>query len=552
MNETSRTLTFVAVAAIAAVVAIEPWQPRRATQVPTEQGMKLFADFKDPLQAKSLEVVEYDESTASVKPFRVSQIGGLWSIPSHENYPADAKDHMAKAAANLIGLEVLGVASKQPNAQETFGVVDPTAVKSAGETGVGTRITLKAADGKPLADLIVGKAVKERPGQHYVRQPGKDAIYVVSFKPDEFTTKFDDWIEEDLLKLNTWDIRNVDLKDYSIQQGLTADGRIGLGQDYRSDIKLSFDDKVTESGGWKLLRLTTFDNEGKPVESKLGPNEELNTEKLNAMKSALDDLKIVDVERKPDGLSGDLRVTEQFVKNTEALASLQSKGFYPHRTDAGIEILCSEGEAVVGLNDGVQYLLRFGGIASIGDEKEKPKDGKGKAGESKSSGVNRFLFVMARFNKDALEKPKLDTLPDETAGAAKDEAEGAKENNESADSKSDKASTAKSDAKQDKAKSGAAKPAPDAKAKKELEEKRKTVERENQKKLDEFNDKVKKGEQHVKELNDRFADWYYVISDEVYQKIHLGRDDIIKKKEVAAGKGDNAADLKALEGGLPK
>ncbi|HID33565.1 MAG TPA: pyridoxal-phosphate dependent enzyme, partial [Anaerolineae bacterium] len=28
----------------------------------------------------------------------------------------------------------------------------------------------------------------------------------------------------------------------------------------------------------------------------------------------------------------------------------------------------------------------------------------------------------------------------------------------------------------------------------------------------------------VKELNERFADWYYIISDEVYRKIHLSRD----------------------------
>ena len=45
------------------------------------------------------------------------------------------------------------------------------------------------------------------------------------------------------------------------------------------------------------------------------------------------------------------------------------------------------------------------------------------------------------------------------------------------------------------------------------------------------------GKKRVGELNARFADWYYVISDDVYQKIHLSRDQIVKKKgaEVPAG-----------------
>ena len=48
--------------------------------------------------------------------------------------------------------------------------------------------------------------------------------------------------------------------------------------------------------------------------TKLADDEELNTEKLNALKTALDDLKIVDVDRKPAGLSQDLRASDDFVQ----------------------------------------------------------------------------------------------------------------------------------------------------------------------------------------------------------------------------------------------
>jgi hypothetical protein len=35
----------------------------------------------------------------------------------------------------------------------------------------------------------------------------------------------------------------------------------------------------------------------------------------------------------------------------------------------------------------------------------------------------------------------------------------------------------------------------------------------------------------VAELNQRFGDWYYVIANDVYKKIHLGLDDVITEKK---------------------
>ena len=52
----------------------------------------------------------------------------------------------------------------------------------------------------------------------------------------------------------------------------------------------------------------------------------------------------------------------------------------------------------------------------------------------------------------------------------------------------------------------------------------------------------------AKELNERFGDWYYIISEDVYKKIHLGRFDIIVEDETKEGTGVD--DFRALEGGL--
>ena len=69
---------------------------------------------------------------------------------------------------------------------------------------------------------------------------------------------------------------------------------------------------------------------------------------------------------------------------------------------------------------------------------------------------------------------------------------------------------------------------------------RKRIETENQRKLDEYEATLKKGRENVKDLNLRFGDWYFVVDNDVFTKIRLGRDQVIKKKD----KKDEAADGK--------
>jgi hypothetical protein len=68
--------------------------------------------------------------------------------------------------------------------------------------------------------------------------------------------------------------------------------------------------------------------------------------------------------------------------------------------------------------------------------------------------------------------------------------------------------------------------------------------------MDEYEEKKKKAEKKVRELNARFADWYFVISDDVYKKIHLSRSDVIKEKEGASKEGSGVDALRDLEGGI--
>lgn len=562
MQEQHKTLTFVLVAAIAALVAWEPWRPSLSTSnVPEGVGEKLFPEFKDPLAARSLEVVTFNEEDATLRDFKVAQQNGVWSIPSHSDYPADAADHMAQAATALLDLEKLNLASDKPGDQELYGVITPDVSKlRPGMVGVGTRIIVKGDQDKPLADLVIGKDVKDQPGLRYVRSADRDQIYVVKVKTDKFSTKFEDWIEKDLLKLQAFDVRDVELNDYSTADNVTVNGGIQLQVKKRNRIKLAYDD--TKSN-WKLVEISEFDEKGNPVPSELAEDEELNNEKLNALKTALDDLKIVDVQRKPKGLSQDLKASDELVKDNEAALSLVQRGFFPVGADR--EIYSSEGEATCTTKDGVRYVLRFGRLAG-GDEGGSDSKDEGDGKEKSNPALNRYLFVMAQFDESQIAKPQLEPVsgedkPDEGKTEEADKPAGAKQaDDKKADEKPDDASETKTAAQDDAEKKAdqKAEPAPDAPAAEEKkpstpdEEKKIAIERENKRKQDNYDNAIKKGQEKVKELNERFADWYFIIPDDVYKKIHLGRADIVKKKEAKDAKDAAAApgDLPAIDGKL--
>lgn len=566
MNDNLKSVVIVAAALVVTAVA---WAVHRST-VPTDElaeyrNQPLFPDFADPLRATSLEIIKYDENKGEAKPFQVAQIQGRWSIPSHADYPADAKDHMVQAATSVMGLVALDVVSRDRRDHALYGVVDPGESLEPGAKGVGTRVVLKDKDGQTLIGLVIGKEASslrdgdEQKDLRYVRKIGEDPVYLVKLNPDKLSTEFADWIEKDLLKLNAWDIKHVAIQDYSFDIRPTPDGLIEPRMDQRAVIRLEHND--TGDPRWKLTEAVLV-QDGKPTRQELAPDEELNSKKLDDLKYAVDDLKIVDVAKKPPVLSGSLRATGKIKLDRNSVLSLADRGFYLVQTEQGMELFSSEGEIRVTTKDGVQYILRFGRIASAethsgtkkdANKKDEDKNAEGKKGEAKTEGqtkkegekpeakeektsdgsgdssgttasVNRYLFVMAQFDPDVIEKPKLEPLPPEP------KAEPAKE---SASKEAKKDETAKPEAKQDEAKKEESKKegAKEEEAKPDPKAERERIEKENKQKTEEYNKKIEEGKKKVEELNARFADWYYVISDEVYQKIHLGFKDIVQKKE---------------------
>jgi len=500
-------------------------QPRfQSAKVEPEEQRVLFPELSESSKAASLEIVSYDDELSTLHPFKVMQSGGVWVLPAHQNYPADAKDQLAAAATALVDLKMLDVVSQSPGDHETYGVIEPNPEKiKLGMTGVGQLIEIRDSSGNKLARLIVGKEDKRRSGEdaaagrglRFVRKAGQDPTYRVEIDTSKFTSRFGDWIEKDLLKLSPWDVRRLGLEDYALV-AVESNGQVGVQLDRKYRVDLAYNDKDAK---WSLTRLEAFTKEGNAKEEKLPEGEELAVEKLNDLRNALGDLKIVDVARKPAGLSAELKAEESFKNDREALTSMQQRGFLPLKTG---EILSTDGETIVGMKDGVEYVLRFGASTTVATDGQAEED-KGEettaAGKEVGETSGRYLLVMAQLNEGLLEKPQLAPLPDVPGGDSKKEAPDAPA--EKTDEKTDEK---KSDA------SESLKQADEVEAAAQVAlENRRRVERENRRKQDDYDDKLKAAQRRVRELNGRFADWYYVISDKEYAKLHLGRTTMVQK-----------------------
>jgi hypothetical protein len=531
MNESIRTLIFVAVGA---VVALAAYASRPSLEPPEEdignvEGKPLFPDFKDPLVARKLEIRQFDEATARVTPFEVTQqTSGVWTIPSHGNYPADAESQLKAVAETLADMKIIGVASDEKFADkkkehELYGVNDPGSV-DVGTKGVGTLIAMQDAKGNDLLRLIVGKEVAGATNQRFVRKPSEDIVYVTTIDLAKLPTEFDKWIEKDLLKLSTFDVNKINIKDYLVLP--TQTGRMRLVQ--RFEAALSYDNNE-----WKAEEMAAYRGQQR-VPAALQEMEELNKQKLDDLRNGLGDLKIVDVRRKPEGLGNSLRVSTDKLPADQQQA-LTELGFYPYSASEGrLEIFGANGELSVDTKDGVQYILRFGDIApQVTTAPKKDEKAKPAADSEEEIKVHRYLFVTTQLAPSVQTPPQLEPEPAGPEPATDNKpAEG--------EQKTDEAAKTEAKAGEQKAEDKPAAVDPQ-------QAERERIKKENERKLNAYRDQRKKAELRVAELNARFADWYYVVSEDVYKKIHLVRSDIVKEKASAKDEGFGIDAFRKLE-----
>jgi uncharacterized protein YxjI len=236
--------------------------------------------------------------------------------------------------------------------------------------------------------------------------------------------------------------------------------------------------KVDEQQGKVLdsqpIRADLTDKDGKeewgPTEGVEVPEGKiLDPAKVRQIVTAIANIKIVGVRPRPKQLT---------------LEALQSKGFFVSMSPSGQRLFGNEGEARVVTKDGIVYSLYFGEIThesglalTAGSEAEgggEPEEAAGESGGEAEEGAegeekkqaNRYMFV------DIAYDPTLDSTKDAPEEPAFDELPG-----EEGDEKD--------------------KDAP-------------------------------KGEARARQLQKRFGEWFYVISDMSFKQIHKDRSEMFK------------------------
>ena len=548
MSEGTKTASFcVAAVAALAIAAIAAW-PRRVTEPQASLvGQPLFEEFTDPLSAASLEIITFNEEEGRPAKFEVGKQGDseLWTIKSHGGYPADALDQMRDAATALVGLKILDVQTRNAEDHDDLGVVEPNLEKlRSGDVGIGRLVTFRDASNNRLASIVIGDTVKDDPEKRYVRIPGQDPVYVVKLDESHLTSNFRRWIEEDLLRLSSIEIGSVEIQDYLAAPAQT---RFVRARNYTALI-----DK--DGTQWKLRKLLEYDPNDEFIEPtvvEIDDADGLNVAKLEAMANALDDLEIVDVVRKPEGMDADFANNRNLANDKNALASLGQRGFFPQlSTDGGVEIYSANGELHVTLNDGVRYILRFGNIAGLA--RADQGDGEQQDAELTETGVNRYLLVTTEVDESRFPIPEMRSIPNtidelkemlgvETNSAGDSQAsEPEADSSETGDAPGDDApdDDAPDDDAPDVEKNDRDEPtdAEDALTEEEwrerLEAEQEKITKENRRIMDERKDKLATAGERVRELNSRFADWYYVIPEETYSQLRVKRDELLKSGAV--------------------
>ncbi len=283
--------------------------------------------------------------------------------------------------------------------QARYDVLDPEDPDDTVLTGRGRKITISKNDGTVLAEYIIGKP-SELPGQtdtYYVRATKADdsnTIYLAKLKMD-LSTKFSDWIEPDLLKVDRELLSEIRIDNYSIdeQQGAIIPG---------DATELT---RKNPSDPWILKGIK--------------PNEELKQDSVNTLVNNLDNLRLVGVRPKPPGVLPDLSIDPRYAQSRNLVdvlrADMQEKGYFvgSDRKGGKPRVFSKEGELEAGTSEGLLYALNFGQIftgtefeieTGLSKDKEKgTKDADKSKADAKAAGGKKDKDGK---DKDAKDKDK--------------------------------------------------------------------------------------------------------------------------------------------------
>jgi hypothetical protein len=478
MMKMLNTLILALVAALV-LIGAAAWARRTARNIKPEADTSPFYPAFKPEDVKFMRVVTYDKDKRTASPFEVAYIKGKgWVIPSKGNYPADAYDRLVKTLRPIQSLRREEIRTSRQEDHKECGVIDPEAKDDQPKEGRGQHITIrKETGGDVLADYIISNQYAEgQPGYKFVRIPDEKAVYRVKVSLD-MSTRFSDWIVTNLLGIGPSAnvINRMVIEEYDFDD---------FGQE-----RVPYQNR-------KRHVLTRIPNQNWAL-GDATPDEDTNQDMSATMASALQSLEIIDVRKAPDFKNAQARIGEGI-----------KIGFFPEvdpRTMQVVNIRSKEGELLFETDEGIEYRLLFGQIAASGESK---------TGAAGSAARIKDRYLMVRVNvadslRDSEPKPPPAAAPVPPPPPPPAPIPGA--------------------APKDGEKKEAAPPPPPPPAPNPA-----ALAAEYQAKHKEWSDKLDKAIKRQAELHERFRDWYYVISGESFDRLHVKRDVLVRPKPIVA------------------
>lgn len=440
-------------------------------------GKPLFEAF-DASSVRSISIIKYDSDRNGLDRIELRRSGEKWLIPAKQNFIANNARQISLAVNSLNG-KVLENRSSDQQDHVLYGVVDPLEFESAtNRKSLGTKVILQDRNNRELASLIVGDSPRNESQQlatkHFVRIPGQPNVYVMEVSTDSLVTDFPRWVNSDLLgAASQIPIETIEIKNYRLDaEKLSVESATDLRWIYRCVTNVSKKTRTLEVPAQSAQESDddsdkqTKSGDNGLAEIELTPE---NNAQLQQLGLFLGNIIFTDVQRKSPPAAAILK--QRAAKKSTDLDSLAKFGFVAtdskSKKDFGLQFKSLGGEVVFRTTDGVAITILIGAIVENST--------------AVNLSLNHYVMLYATVDESLLPEPKRSEPNEE-------------------ETKSDDAE--KSDAVKD----DAIAEQDNAAEKDEKAYLRLVAAREA---------KLKAATQRAAELNQAYADWYYIVSESI-------------------------------------
>ena len=547
MNDLTKTIAFgVFGVALAYTAFLVDRSARPEPSAARESIGKPFYDGYDSTAlAQSLQVSAVTPD-AELVTFKVEKKDGLWTIPSHYNYPAEADERLSNTQASVMGILRETVAAEESSRHRLYGVIDPLTFDPTDEESYdldsyGQRLTLYDERDEVLADFIIGKEVEQKlddagepliqtEGEkvYYIRREDEVRTYTAKLNID-LSTKFEDWIQPNLLQVEPEKLNRIEIDKYELQEsGIARNGQISPMKTVRKG-KLALE-RPDGGSSWKV---SDFD------ETK----ETLVNAKLSEIVSVVQELTIADVRPKTNYegqplITPDLKVNEieELKKDPQLFQSLlnqlqdeMSTNGFAITNNNGLKLVSRFGNIKVGTEEGISFRLLFGDefteakeTIDIQGTQDEDDSEEGSTAENSTEDPGRYMMIEVVFDEALLNpieppgtEPTKPTQPEGYVALEAPKPEG-----------DEKTETPPKDERDPKFIEYDKQLSDYESASTEYELAKTRYES----KLKERQKAIEEGTRKAAELNQRFGLWYYIIKADNLTSLLSERDDLVQPK----------------------